>query len=341
MTCAPPRDPRRGLRRSDGTVRGIDGRNEPRRSSGIPSSISSARVAGSRGRVPLRSVVRSSGRGWRSAPVSSMLRPRWSSCSTSRTESRISSTPSQARKASRTSMALCQSAVSDPFLVEHSETHADEPHLGVDPAATSNHLVPGRRLVGRPFMQAFESDPVDRGDVGVWQPWTSATPGCIGRRREAAPPSWGSSTCAGRVRTRPVGGAPAGGFSGGRVPPSVARNAVGVSGGTPRSRGCPRRSTSVMVAPPISARSRRALSLSLSLSTVTLDPVSLVTRMWPALVPSTCIVRELDDRGPRWERRPWKYPDGSDALVLRGSSSRSSTPGVAGASWFDRGAGRI
>ena len=84
------------------------------------------------------------------------------------------------------------------------------------------------------------------------------------------------------------------------------------------------------------------LSLSLSLSTVTLDPVSLVTRMWPALVPSTCIVRELDnDRGPRWERRPWKYPDGSDALVLRGSSSRSSTPGVAGASWFDRGAGRI
>ena len=236
-------------------------------------------------------------------------------------------------------MALCQSAVSDPFLVEHSETHADEPHLGVDPAATSNHLVPGRRLVGRPFMQAFESDPVDRGDVGVWQPWTSATPGCIGRRREAAPPSWGSSTCAGRVRTRPVGGAPAGG---------VLRWSSPAQRRSERRRGVGWHAPFAGLSSKVHLGDGRSADLGavtpspLSLSTVTLDPASLVTRMWPALVPSTCIVRELDnDRGPRWERRPWKYPDGSDALVLRGSSSRSSTPGVAGASWFDRGAGRI
>lgn len=81
----------------------IEGKNEPFRSFGIRSSTSSALVASSFGRVPLRSVTRSSVRSYRCAPITPAASNSTSSCNTRRTHSRIRSTPSPARNASSNS----------------------------------------------------------------------------------------------------------------------------------------------------------------------------------------------------------------------------------------------
>ena len=108
------------------------GKNDPVRSLGIASCTSPALVVSSRGRCPLRSVVRASVRSYRPAPITSDASASISSCSTVRTDSRIRSTPSPARNASNSSdradwdRAIGEISFSE-YLAVHTENHADGP----------------------------------------------------------------------------------------------------------------------------------------------------------------------------------------------------------------------
>ena len=82
----------------------ISGKNEPLRSFGIASCTSPALVVSTRGRDPLRSVVRVSDRSYRPAPITSVASSSIRSCNATRTASRIRSTPSPARNTSSSSV---------------------------------------------------------------------------------------------------------------------------------------------------------------------------------------------------------------------------------------------